>query len=160
MQPAGQGVRLTGGRRGRPQSAQPVTSPLASQAALASGRLSVRGYMPHWARKGSLRSQAPGKGGGVAEKAGARGGSPISPGARRGHTRGGGRPAGAGEVPCHPGPPASSVLLYLSPAGYEALLFSLLFPSPALGSPGKVGGGGTLGLESKRRGHNLSSVVE
>lgn len=70
---------LMGGERGHAPSAQPVTSPLASQAALASGRLSARGYMPHWARKGSLCSQAPGKGGGVAEKAGARGGSPINP---------------------------------------------------------------------------------
>ena len=77
---------LMGGKRGHAPSAQPVTSPLASQAALASGRRSARGYMPHWARKGSLCSQAPGKGGGVAEKAGARGGSPINaPGPQRLH---------------------------------------------------------------------------
>lgn len=153
---------LMGGRRGQAPSAQPVTSPLASQAALASGRLSARGYMPHWARKGSLCSQAPGKGGGVAEKAGARGGSPINPQGCRDHTsKGGGeKPAGAGEVPGHPGPPASSVPLCFSPAGQKTLRSSPLFPSPPLESPGKVGGGGTWGLESKRWCHNLSSVAE
>lgn len=54
--------------------------------------------MPHWARKGSLRSQAPGKGGCVAKKAGARGGSPVTPGLQR-YRNGGRRLAGAGKVP-------------------------------------------------------------
>lgn len=100
-----------GGRRGWAWSAQPVTSPLASQAVLASGRLSTRGYMPHWARKGSPCSQAPGKGGVVAKKAGARGGSSVSPWGCRGHSSGGGGQQGLARCPVTQGPlPARSAL--------------------------------------------------
>ena len=137
---AGQEVRLGWERGGAGAwSAQPVTSPLASQAALASGRLSARGYMPHWARKGSLCSQAPGKGGGAAEKAGAKGREPYQFWGCRGHTTRGGKPAGAGEVPVTQAPlPAGLVLFSLFLAGQEAPPSSLLFPSPPLGSPEKV----------------------
>lgn len=98
--------------------------------------------MPHWARKGSLCSQAPGRGGGVTKKAGARGGSSISPRAAEATQVGGRRPAGAGQAPSRAG------LLPAPPcwAGSTPSLSSLPISNPGL-SPGTVKGVSTLGSD-------------
>lgn len=71
----------------------------------------------------------------MAKKAGARGESPISPGAVKATRVEGGGQQGLARCPVTQGP-TSSVLLYISPEGAGAFLSSLLFPSSPLGSPG------------------------
>lgn len=107
--------------------------------------------MPHWARKGSLCIQAPGKCGGVAKRAGSRA-EPSQPWGCRGHTVEGGGWQRLARCPVTQGP-LPAVLLYRSLARYEALPSCLLFPSPPLGSPGlpwERGKTRDLGLESNR----------
>lgn len=73
----------------------------------------------------------------MAKKAGARGGSPISPGAVEATRVEGGGEQGLARCPVTQGP-TSSILLYFSPEGHEhsfPLFFFLSVPLGSLGIP-------------------------